>query len=303
MLDDFYTKKDSDDRLKQKQSSIMKHVNSAIEKCRRKMQIHSSTAEETGDYEKYKQFGEILTANMYQYSEYEEKVKAINYYEESMPEITIDLDKSKSVSQNAQNFFKKYRKNKTAHESAEKYLEECLKELEYLQSVSVMIENNTDVTEIDEIRRELTDEGYIKQEKMRKNPKKRQESNPVSMPHEYRTNDGYTILIGKNNLQNEKLTCKMAKPDDVWFHLKNAPGSHVILRTAEHLGQVTAHSVECAASLAAWYSSARNTNKTDVDYTRVKHVKKQPGGRPGMVNYVNYKTITIRPNDAPEGKV
>ena len=112
MLDDFYTKKDSDDRLKQKQSSIMKHVNSAIEKCRRKMQIHSSTAEETGDYEKYKQFGEILTANMYQYSEYEEKVKAINYYEESMPEITIDLDKNKSVSQNAQNFFKKYRKNK-----------------------------------------------------------------------------------------------------------------------------------------------------------------------------------------------
>ncbi|MBR5785127.1 MAG: NFACT family protein [Clostridia bacterium] len=302
MLDDFYTKKDSDDRLKQKQSSIMKHVNSAIEKCRRKMQIHSSTAEETGDYEKYKQFGEILTANMYQYSEYEEKVKAINYYEESMPEITIDLDKNKSVSQNAQNFFKKYRKNKTAHESAEKYLEECFGELEYLESVSVMIANNTDVTEIDEIRRELTDEGYIKQEKMRKNPKKRQESNPVSMPHEYRTNDGYTILIGKNNLQNEKLTCKTAKPDDVWFHLKNAPGSHVILRTAEHSGQVTAHSVECAASLAAWYSSARNTNKADVDYTRVKHVKKQPGGRPGMVNYVNYKTITIHPNDAPEGK-
>lgn len=303
MLDDFYTEKDNDDRLKQKRASVMKNVSSAMEKCNKKIQIHSKTIEETADFEKYKQFGEILTANMYRYSEYEEKVTAVNYYEESMPEVIIELDKNKTVSQNAQLFFKKYRKNKTANENAEKYLEECLNETQYLESVAVLLENNTDVAEIDEIRRELTEEGYIKREKIGKNPKKRQESAPVSRPQEYCTKDGYTILIGKNNLQNEKLTCKTAKPDDVWFHIKNAPGSHVILCTSEHSGQITAHSVECAASLAAWYSSARNAGKTDVDYTRVKHVKKQPGGRPGMVNYVNYKTITIRPSEAPEGEI
>lgn len=300
MLDDFYTKRDNDDRLRQKQNSVKKHVSSAAEKCKRKIQIHSKTAEETADYEKYKQYGEILTANMYKCGEFEEKVTATNYYEESMPEVTIELDKNKSVSQNAQLFFKKYRKNKTANESAEKYIEECIEELEYLESVETMLENNTDISEIDEIKAELIQQGYIKPEKNNKNQKKKQESNPVSMPHEYHTKDGYTILIGKNNLQNERLTCKTAKPDDVWFHLKNAPGSHVILRTAEHAGQITAHAVECAASLAAWYSSARNTNKAEVDYTRVKHVRKQPGGRPGMVNYVNYKTITIRPSEAPE---
>ena len=303
MLDDFYTKKDNDDRLRQKQNSVKKHVKAAMEKCKRKIQIHSNTAEETAEYEKYKQFGEILTANMYKCGEYEEKVIAINYYEESMPEVTIELDKNKTVSQNAQNFFQKYRKNKTANESAEKYLEECISEMEYLESVETMLENNTDLSEIEEIKEELTEQGYIKQEKTNKKNKngKNSTNGAVSAPHEYLTQDGYTILIGKNNLQNEKLTCKIAKPDDVWFHLKNAPGSHVILKTAEHGGQITKHSVECAAALAAWYSSARNTSKADVDYTRVKHVKKQPGGRPGMVIYVNYKTITINPSETPEG--
>lgn len=302
MLDTFYTKKDSDDRLRQKQSSVMKHVNSAAEKCKKKIQIHTQTAEETADFEKNKHFGEILTANMYRLGEFEEKVTAVNYYEESMPEITLELDKNKTVSQNAQIFFKKYRKNKMAHESAEKYLEECFEELEYLNSVEVMIENNTDAAEIDEIRRELVEQGYIKPEKSNKKQGKRQNENAVSMPHEYQTKDGYTILVGKNNLQNEKLTCKTARAEDVWFHLKNAPGSHVILRTTEHAGQITAHSVECAAALAAWYSSARHSGKVEVDYTRVKHVKKQPGGRPGMVNYVNYKTIIIKPKENPEAE-
>lgn len=170
-----------------------------------------------------------------------------------------------------------------------------------MESAAVLLENDTDFEDIEEIRRELTQQGYIKPERGGGRPKnRREEAAPASRPQEYGTSDGYTILIGKNNLQNERLTCRTARPDDLWFHLKNAPGSHVILRTSEHAGSVTAHAVECAAALAAWYSSARNTNKADVDYTRVKHVRKQPGGRPGMVNYTNYKTITVRPSAFPE---
>ena len=164
-----------------------------------------------------------------------------------------------------------------------------------------MLENDTDFDEIEEVRKELIEQGYIKPESAGKHTKRQREDVFVARsPQEYRTADGFAILIGKNNLQNEKLTCRTARPEDLWFHLKNAPGSHVILRTSEHAGNVTAHAIECAAALAAWYSSARNTNKADVDYTRVKHVRKQPGGRPGMVNYTNYKTITIRPSVSPE---
>ena len=217
-----------------------------------------------------------------------------------MPEVTISLDKNKSVSQNAQIFFKKYRKNKTAYESAEKYLAEDMEEMDYLESIKAMMDNNVLIEELDEIKAELIQEGYLKPEKQnRKNPKKIEAAMPFA-PYEFTTEEGYTILIGRNNLQNEKLTCKMAKSEDMWFHVKNAPGSHVILKTSDHEGQVTAKSVFCAASLAAWYSSVRQTSKIDVDYTRVKHVRKQPGGRPGMVNYVNYKTITVPPNENPE---
>lgn len=301
MLDDFYTKKDTQDRLRQKRSAVMRHIRSAEDKCRRKMQIHLDTIAETENYERFKIFGELLTANLYRYPAYAESVDAVDYFQEEMPQITIPLDKNKSVSQNAQLYFKKYRKHKSAYESAVKYEAECRMELEYLESTAVLLENDTDFEDIEEIRRELTQEGYIKREHAGKNTNRRREERlPASAPHAYRTIDGYEILIGKNNLQNEKLTCRTARPEDLWFHLKNAPGSHVILRTGEHAGAVTASAVACAAALAAWYSSARNTNKADVDYTRVKHVRKQPGGRPGMVYYTNYKTITICPSASPE---
>lgn len=300
MLDSFYTQKDSSDRFNQKKNSLLKHINAAAEKCRKKMQIHESTMCESEDFEKYKEFGELITSNMYKYPEFADEVKAINYYDENMPEVTISLDKNKSVSQNAQIFFKKYRKNKTAYESAEKYLAEDMEEMDYLESIKAMMDNNVLIEELDEIKAELIQEGYLKPEKQnRKNPKKIEAAMPFA-PYEFTTEEGYTILIGRNNLQNEKLSCKMAKSEDMWFHVKNAPGSHVILKTSDHEGRVTAKSVFCAASLAAWYSSVRQTSKIDVDYTRVKHVRKQPGGRPGMVNYVNYKTITVPPNENPE---
>ena len=303
MLDDFYTKREREDRLRQKRAAVMKHIRAAEEKCRRKIQIHCDTIRETEDYARFKLYGELLTANLYRYPEFAESVTAENYYDETMPQVEIALDPNRSVSQNAQNYFKKYKKQKSGYENAARCEAECQAELAYLESAAVLLENDTDFEDIEEIRRELTQQGYIKPERGGGRPKnRREEAAPASRPQEYGTSDGYTILIGKNNLQNERLTCRTARPDDLWFHLKNAPGSHVILRTSEHAGSVTAHAVECAAALAAWYSSARNTNKADVDYTRVKHVRKQPGGRPGMVNYTNYKTITVRPSAFPEAE-
>lgn len=301
MLDDFYTKKDHEDRLKQKRGAVMKYINSAEDKCRRKMQIHEDTIRTVGEYEQLRKFGELITANLYKYPEFAESVVAEDYYEEGMPQVIIPVDKNKSVSQNAQMYFKKYRKNKTAYENAVKYREECQTEIEYLSSAAVMLQNDTELNEIDEIRQELIQQGYIKADKPAKGTqRKHQEPAALSNPMEFYTKDGFTIYIGKNNLQNERLTLRSARPDDVWFHLKNAPGSHVVLKASEHGGAVTAHAVECAAALAAWYSSAKNTSKTDVDYTRIKHVRKTPGGRPGMVIYTNYKTITIRPSASPE---
>lgn len=170
------------------------------------MQIHESTICETEQYEQYKMFGELITANLYRYPEFAESVSAINYYEETMPEVTIPLDKNKSVSQNAQIYFKKYRKNKSAYENAVKYGSECRAELEYLESTAVMLENDTDFDEIEEVRKELIEQGYIKPESAGKHTKRQREDVFVARsPQEYRTADGFAILIGKNNLQNEKL--------------------------------------------------------------------------------------------------
>ena len=301
MLDEFYTKRDADDRLRQKKNAVMKYITAAQEKCRRKLQIHEDTVREAGDYEQSKIYGELITANLYRCPEFADSIEAENYYAENLPRVTVPLDPHKSVSQNAQLYFKKYRKQKSAYENAVKYAAACHMELQYLESAAVMLENDTESDEIDEIRQELAQQGYLKAEYTDKRGKRRKEEAPVkSAPLAYQTADGFSILIGKNNLQNEKLTLRTAQPDDLWFHLKNAPGSHVILRASEHGGQVTGHAVECAASLAAWYSSAQNSTKSDVDYTRVKYVRKQPNGRPGMVNYTNYKTITVRPSVSPE---
>ncbi len=301
MLDEYFTRKDTKDRLDQKRASVMKYINAAMEKCRRKMQIHRDTMNETKDYEDYRRTGELLTANMYGYPEYAGSVKAVDYGAEGMPEVVIKLDESRSVSQNAQMYFKKYRKNRSAYENAVRHEKECRDELEYLESAAVMLENDTEMSDIEEARLELSRQGYIRSGTGSKDGggsrgKNRAQEREPSSPRTFMTDDGYEILVGKNNMQNEKLTLRTAKPDDVWLHVKNSPGSHVILRASEHGGSLTAHAVECAAALAAYYSSASKSTKADVDYTRVKHVRKIPGGRPGAVNYVNYKTVTVKPS-------
>lgn len=296
MLDEFYTSRDAEERLRQKKSATVKSTSAALERCRRKILIHEDTLQETVNYDELRIKGELLTANMYRLPEFAAEAAVENYYCDPPEPATIPLDPNISISKNAQRYFKKYHKQKNAYENAAVHMEECRNELLYLENVEAMLNNAENAAEIGEIRAELAEQGYLKSDGRAK--KENRKCMPLS-PHKFQTQDGYQILVGKNSRQNDQLTLKDAQPNDVWFHLHSAPGSHVILRTAEKGGAITAAAIEAAAAVAAWYSSARSAAKADVDYTRVKYVKKIAGARPGMVHYTNFQSITVRPRPEP----
>ena len=211
--------------------------------------------------------------------------------------IKIELDENRTIPQNARLYFKKYQKQKATYENSVLYYEEDQKELEYLSNVAALLQNVSNDDEIIQIKEELTEEGYLRGAGNKINCRTKKKTSSAPMPLKITTSDGFTIYVGKNNKQNDYLTCKMARSEDIWFHLKNAPGSHVVISTAglEKNQIIPSGIFEKAAGLAAWYSSMRSSSKADVDYTKIKYVKKIPGAKPGMVTYTNYKTITVVP--------
>lgn len=339
MLDEFYTRRDRQDRIRQRKSAVEKHVQSHLERVSRKMSIHQETRRQNEAYEQYKIYGDLLNGNIYALPEYAKEARLINYYEEDTPEIVIPLDESKTVSHNARIFFHKYKKAKSSYESSLKLIEEDLQELAYLQQVQAMIRQAEQDEDITEIRKELEEEGYLHDSGKKKHvpdlpsapqtafmggkpaskkslrekaakerakgkhagknvPRAKEENG--SKPLHFTSPDGYRILVGRNNRQNDRLTLKDSQPEDLWFHVHASPGSHVILCTGEKHGVWSDRAIEMAAGLAAWYSGLRETSKADVDYAKVKYVKKIPGAHPGMVTYTNYKTITVVPKEAQQ---
>ncbi len=295
MLDEYYTRKDTEERLRQKKSSLVKFISTAISRTERKISIYESDIKSAEDFENYKSKGELLTANVYRIKQGDKEATVENYYEDGCPEITIALDENLTPAANAQVYFKRYRKKKSTCENAERNLSEALAELSYLQSVDTLLANCTDSADIAEIREELTAVGYISQNssKSGKNSKKKSVKSTASKHLVLTVSDDYEVWIGKNNIQNDLITTKLAAPNDIWLHVKNAPGSHVILRTSLKGGEFTKASLEDAARLAAEYSSLKCSSKREVDFTRVKHVKKPGGARPGKVIFTNQKTIVI----------
>ncbi|MFD3157414.1 NFACT family protein [Haloimpatiens sp. FM7330] len=287
LIEHYYYQKDKNDRLKNRSADLQKLIHTNLDRCNKKVKILNKTLQKCKSKGEYKLFGELLTANIYNIKKGDTKTKVLNYYSSESEYITIKLDENKTPSENVQNYYKKYNKLKTSERMANIQLEITEKEISYLESVLTNIENAESYDEIDEIKKELIETGYLKFKKHSKGNKKKK-----SQPLHFISSDGSHIYVGKNNLQNDFLTLKFARKSDIWMHTKNIHGSHVIIKND---GNISGKTLEEAASIAAYYSKAKNSTKVPIDYTEVKNVRKPSGAKPGMVIYYTNKTIYIDP--------
>mgnify|MGYP000875204500 CR=1 FL=1 len=291
VLDTFYSHRDKAERLKQKKASIFKALNNSIDRCNKKLALQQEKLREVADREKLKLYGELITANIYCIPKGSKSVSLLNYYSESGEYLEIPLDENLTPQENAQKYFKQYSKAKSTFTFTSRQVEETLKELEYLESVALLLENCTTLQEIGEIRQELAEQGYLPSKKKADNKKQDKASSPLH----FKSSDGIDIFVGKNNKQNDLLTLKMASSNDLWLHTRNIPGSHVIIRKLQK--EIPDSTLLEAAVLAAYYSRARLSSNVPVDYTCVKNVKKPAGAKPGMVIYENFKTVIVTPDE------
>jgi len=292
VLDEYYSQKDNIERLKQKKSDVLKVLNNNISRCNKKMALQQEKLRDVADRETLRLYGELITANIYSIPRNLKKVSLLNYYSEDGSYVEVPLDENLLPQDNAQRYFRRYTKAKSAYTYTSRQLEETLKELEYLESVLQMLENCYTLQEIDEIRQELIEQGYISSRKAGSSKKHSRQSEPLK----FKSSDGLDIFVGRNNRQNDQLTLKTASTNDIWLHTRNIPGSHVIIKKLQH--DIPDSTLLEAAVLAAYHSKARLSSNVPVDYTTVKNVKKPGGAKPGMVIYENFKTIIVTPDEA-----
>lgn len=291
LLESFYQERDNVAHIRQKAHDMRRLVMSNIERCVKKKEIQLKTKKETKGMEDWKKKGELLTANIYAVPQGVTTFRTVDYYEADLPEIEIAIDPTKTPAENAQKYFSKYNKAKrtlAALEIQEKQNEE---ELIYLESVLNALENAKDDADLSEIRTELAESGFLRRQAQKKGVQKPKKAKPLR----YFSSDGYEILVGKSNLQNDELTLRIAEPTDLWLHTKEIPGSHVIIRTKGQ-SELPETTMEEAANLAAFYSKAKNSSMVPVDYTQRKNIKKPNGAKPGMVIYLTNRTIYITPD-------
>lgn len=289
LLDIFYFKRDNSNRLKQKSANMVKTVNTKLDRNIKKLAKQKQDLFNAEDREKYRIYGDLIISNIHMINKSSTNITVQNYYDEKASTITIPLDPRFNPSQNAQKYYKKYNKLKNAEEELVKLIQFTENEIYYLENIIYNIEQCSNINEIEEIREELSSQGFLKKKKATKK-NKIQGSKPLS----FISSDGHEILVGKNNKQNDLLTFKISKKDDLWLHTKNIPGSHVILRTNGN--EVDDNELLEAARLAAYYSKARSSDNVEVDYTKRNNVKKPNGSKPGFVIYENYYTVIVDPN-------
>lgn len=288
LLDDFYEKREQAERVKQKGQDLVKTASNGAARLRRKIAAQEQELAESKNRDKWRVYGELITANLYRMERGMSRLTAQNYYDPDCADVDIPLDVRLSPQENAAKYFKKYTKAKTAEKYITAQLEKARVELTYLESVLQELTLAESEQDFNDIRAELTDGGYLRA-KGRKQPQR------PSKPREFRSTAGLRILVGRNNRQNDRLTAKDAEKWDIWLHTQRIHGSHVILCTGG--AQPDEQSLLEAASLAAYFSQAQNSTKVPVDFTQVKYVKKPAGSPPGFVNYTNYKTILADPDE------
>lgn len=287
LLDTFYAERETTERVRQKGQDFIKTLTHARERLVRKMAMQEKELANTQSREQNQIYGELITANLYRMERGMRTLTAENYYADGV-EIEIPLDPLKTPQQNAAQYYKLYTKARTAETMLTLQLEKGAGELLYLDSVLDSVSRAEGDRDLEEIRQELTETGYLRRKGKAKGKL------PATKPLEFCTSSGLRISVGRNNLQNDKLTTKQAGKWDYWFHTQKIHGSHVILWTDGT--EPDPKSLEEAAALAAWFSQGRESTKVAVDYTPVKFVKKPAGARPGMVVYTTYQTAYVEPS-------
>ena len=288
IIDKYYLTRASQERMKQKSANILKLVHNNIDRCTKKLVMHRENLEKAKNRDKYKICGDLLTANMYRVKFGMDEVCVENYYDNNS-ELKIKLDPNISPSQNAQKYYKKYNKAKVTEKYAEEQIVGAEEELEYLETVQESILKAESPRDLSEIKEELAEQGYISNTASKKKKKTQK-----SMPMKFISSDGYEILVGRNNKQNDEVTIRMSYSTDIWLHTKNIPSSHTLIRT-NGSGEAPDSTILEAAQLAAYYSKAKNSAQVPVDYTQIKNVKKPNGAKPGFVIYEKNNTIYVTP--------
>lgn len=286
LLEEFYNSKFLRDSLGSKSKELKKIVKKNIEKLNRKLSNQANELNVALNREKFKVYADLISSNFYKIEKGADSVTVENFYDE-MKEIKIPLDPTFDGPSNAAKYYKKYSKLKNAASFLTEQIEIGKSEISYLESMLLNIDFAERPDEIDELYEEMEKEGYLKKKKKNNKKKKDSDENYITV----KTEDGFDIYIGKNNRQNDYLTHKKAKKNDLWFHVKDAPGSHVILKNDNR--DFTNNSLLTAAKLAAKYSSLSKSQNIPVDYTFKMYVKRHPAKKPGLVTYTNYKTINI----------
>ena len=292
LMDRFYEQRENQERIRQKGQDLIRSVTNARDRTARKIANQQRELEATQDRERLRQFGDIITSNLHAMERGMATLRAMDFYAPDGGEVEIKLDPLLTPQQNAAKYYKEYNKAKTAEEMLTIQLEKGRRELDYLNSVLENITLAEGERDLQEIRQELADTGYLRRQIKGKDKDRRLSPKPM----EFRSTAGLRISVGKNNMQNDLLTCKQAFKSDIWFHTQKIHGSHVILWTGG--AQPDLQSLNEAACLAAWFSQGRESGKVPVDYTPVKYVKKPAGARPGMVVYTTYETAWVTPDES-----
>ena len=295
LLDYFYTERDRASRTKQRANDLFKLLVNLTERTQRRIAAQRDELIACADRDRYKLYGDLISANMYRLQKGDEKAIVENYYEEDCPQVSIPLDVRKTPSQNAQHYYSEYKKAATAEEKLTEQIARGEEELQYIDSVFDALTRAASENDIIQLRLELSQQGYIRAAAGKAKPPK------ALPPVEYKSSDGFTILVGRNNHQNDQLSLKFAEKSDIWLHTQSITGSHVLILTD---GETPPDStIEEAAVIAAVNSRGRGSNLVPVDYCLAKFVKKPAGAKPGKVIFTNYKTAFVRPDTELEEKL
>lgn len=288
LLDSFYHERDISLRMKQRANDLFRLLMNLTDRITRRIANQKNELLECADRDRYRLYGDLVSANIYKIKKGDTSVETENFYDEDHPLIKIPLDASKTPSQNVQYYYNEYKKMVTAEKMLTVRIKKGEEELEYIESVFDSLTRATTGNDIAQLREELTEQGYIR------NSRRKGKVPKALPPMEYHSSDGYTILVGRNNIQNDRLSLKLAEKNDIWLHAQSVTGSHVLILTE---GETPPdRTIEEAAVIAAVNSRGRDSNLVPVDYCLAKYVKKPAGAKPGKVIFSNYSTAFVKPD-------
>lgn len=295
-LDEFYYEKEQKSTFLASRNNLLRIVSGNLKKVYKKLENINHKLKECENMDLYRMYGELLTANLYQINSSENRTEITlnNYYENNAP-ITIPLDNKINIHKNIEKYFKKYNKLKNALVIVSEQKKEAEKELDYIESIVFSLENAKSIDDIVDVYSEISENGITKKEvfKKQKNKVSKKKPKEKEIILQSTTIDGFTVYVGKNNVQNDYLSLKFAKPNDIWFHTQKIHGSHVLLRNPENQ-EIPEEVLQKCATLAKENSKAKLSSNVPVDFCLAKYVKKTPGAKPGLVIYTHYKTIFVK---------